>query len=187
MHTHDALLTRRTVQRYTGEPVPDDVIDRAIAAAHMAPCHKLTWPWRFTLLGPEATEATVQLAISMKAARRKTAVSLADVERGVRAKLGSAGRLIAVSQVLDDDAFRREEDYAAVACAIQNLSLSLHADGFGSKWSTGGFTRHPDTYERLGIDPEQERIVGIVLVGVPVAAPTAPPRPELPHVVRRVD
>lgn len=185
MQTHEALTTRRTIQRYTGEPVPADVLERALAAAHQAPCHKLTWPWRFTILGPEAFAATVDLAVEMKAAKKKT-VPRQVVEQGVRARIGSAGVLIAVSQVLDADPFRRQEDYAAVACAVQNLSLSLHADGYGSKWSTGGFTVHPDTYARLGIDPEVEAIVGVVLVGRPAMVPPAPPRPGLETVVRRV-
>jgi hypothetical protein len=29
------------------------------------------------------------------------------------------------------------EDYAAVCCAVHNMTLSLHAHGVGSKWSTG--------------------------------------------------
>jgi len=185
MQTHEALLTRRTVQRFTGEPVPDDVLQRALAAAHQAPCHKLTWPWRFTLIGADTHEWMVQLASQLKAAKKKQCTP-AEVQAGVRAKLGSAGQLVAVSQVLADDAFRREEDYAAVACAVQNLCVSLHADGYGSKWSTGGFTSHPSTYERLGIDAEAERIVGVVLVGRPKALPPTPPRPDVATLVRRV-
>jgi len=186
MDAHEALRARRTVPKYTGAPVPDAVIERALEAANMAPCHKLTWPWRFTVLGSEAHEALVELAIRLKAAS-KVDCTPDQVSAGVRAKLGSAGRLVAVSQVLDSDPFRREEDYAATAAAIQNLCLSLTADGWGSKWSTGGYTRHPDAYARLGIDPDVERIVGVVLVGEPIAEPRTPPRRPLEAVVRYVD
>lgn len=184
MDLHTALRTRRTVQRYTDSPVPDAVLLRALEAAHHAPCHKLTWPWRFALVGPEGREALVQLAIRLKAEAKQC-----DPERmegPVRSKLGSAPQLVLVSQVLDPDPFRREEDYAATCCAVQNLMLSLHADGFGSKWSTGGFTRAPETYALLGVAPEDERLVGCVLVGKAVQAPNVPPRNPLAEVVRRI-
>lgn len=29
------------------------------------------------------------------------------------------------------------EDYAACCCAVQNLCLSLHSQGLGTKWTTG--------------------------------------------------
>jgi len=185
MDLHQAVLTRRTIQRYDGTPVARDALDRALEAAHHAPCHKLTWPWRFTVLGPEGRRFLVDLAVRLNQAKKKDRPP-EQVEATVRGRLGSAGTLVVVSQVLAADAFRREEDYAATACAIQNLCLSLHADGYGTKWSTGGFTRHPDTYERLGIDADRERIVGVVLAGTPCAEVKTPPRPELQQVVRRL-
>ena len=182
MDLHHALATRRTIQRYDGQPVPDEVLDKAFAAAHLAPCHKLTWPWRFTVLGPEGRTALLETAIRMNIAKKGGDPE--KVEARVRSRLGSAGALVLVTQVLDDDAHRREEDYAATACAIQNLMLSLHDQGYGSKWSTGGFTRHPEAYAHLQLDPELERIVGVVLAGRPACEVNAPPRPEVGLVVR---
>nr|MBX2797003.1 hypothetical protein [Myxococcales bacterium] len=57
-------------------------------------------------------------------------------------------------------------------------SLSLHADGFHSKWSTGKVTTHPRTYEILRIDATQERIVGFVWIGHAAVVPDAAPRPD---------
>ncbi len=181
MELHDAVHGRRTVQRYTGEPVPDEVLDKALAAAHMAPCHKLTWPWRFILLGPEGKEQLVQTAIHRKAAQKGCEPE--QMAGPVRTKLGSAGTLMLVSQVLDPEPHRREED---TACAIQNLMLSLHAQGYGSKWSTGGFVTDPSTYAMVGIDQVSERLVGCILMGRAAAKPVVPPRPDVADLVRRV-
>ena len=38
MDLHDAIATRRTIQRYTGTPVPKEALQRAFEAAHWAPC-----------------------------------------------------------------------------------------------------------------------------------------------------
>ncbi len=81
---------------------------------------------------------------------------------------------------------RAAEDYAACACAVQNLMLSVHADGYGAKWGTGGVTTDLETYRIVGIDPDVERVLGFLWVGVPEVVPRGPNRPELSAVVRRV-
>ena len=184
MNTHDALRTRRTAHLWTDVPVPEDVIQRGLEAAHMAPCHRLTWPWRFTVPGPEARETLFTLGVQLKAARRNVPADDAFREKFI-AKLRNPA-LIVVSQVRVDDPMRFEEDYAACACAIQNLCLSAHADGFHSKWSTGGLTRHEATYATLCIDPKLERIIGFVWIGVPSKHPSPPNRPDMDSYIRHV-
>ncbi len=139
MDVHAALRTRRTIHAYVPGPVPDEVVHRALEAAHHAPCHKLTWPWRFTLVGLAVRQQLAEHAVEVKAAKKGT-LSPAQ-QAAIRAKALNPGVLIVVSQVRCDDPTRRREDYAACAAAIQNLQLSAHADGYGTKWSTGGTTR----------------------------------------------
>lgn len=167
MEARDAILTRKTVQKYSTEPIPEGCIERALECAVRAPNHKLTNPWRFTRIGPETREKIVALGIQLKAAkaaREGRELTEAYIEK-LREKLGNSPGLLVVSQVLDDDPFRRREDYASVACAIQNLCISLWSEGVGSKWATGGVTRHSETYEITDIDPDDEKIVGFVWIG----------------------
>ena len=175
MDVHDALHGRRTVQRFTADPLPDAVLTRALAAAQMAPCHKLTFPWRFVALGPAAREAAIRAAAASKAKGADPAV----FEPGVRAKLGPPHWLLAVVQRLDADLGRREEDYAASCCAVHNLMLSAHADGAGSKWSTGALLRSPELLAAIGVDAAAERVIALVSIGVPEKLPAAPPRPPV--------
>jgi nitroreductase len=181
MHVHEALLTRRTIHRYASEPVPEAVIQRALLAAHHAPCHKLTWPWRFTLVGPTARAALAEIAVALK--ERSGPLPPAQRE-SVRDKILTPPVLIVASQVVDDDPMRAREDYAAVACALQNLQLSAHADGYGAKWSTGAVTTDEATHEVLGITAP-ERIVGFVWLGRAAQIPEIR-RPPLHELVRRV-
>ena len=44
------MLTRRTVRHYSPEPVPDDLIDDAIAVAGSAPSGANLQPWRFVVV-----------------------------------------------------------------------------------------------------------------------------------------
>ncbi|MGM0555430.1 MAG: nitroreductase family protein [Myxococcota bacterium] len=188
MDVREAILTRKTVQKYSEESIPEGCIDRALECAIRAPNHKLTNPWRFSRVGPQTREQIVALGIELKAqkaARRGRELTESYVDE-LRAKLGNSPGLLIVSQVLADDAFRRKEDYASVACAIQNISLSLWSEGVGSKWATGGVTRHPETYAIAGIDPDEEEIVGFVWIGHPSQGPTETPREPAEDVTREL-
>jgi nitroreductase len=92
-------------------------------------------------------------------------------------------QLMVVSQVRSDDQVRAREDYAAVACAIQNFTLALCARGVGSKWSTGRMTQHDLAYEVAQVDAEVEEIVGFLWYGFAARTPQVR-RPDLSLVYR---
>lgn len=185
MDARDAILQRRTVHRYTTDPIPDGAVERALECAIAAPNHKLTYPWRFTRVGADGRQQIEDLYVDLK---RSDSDGLSDDdERKYRRKVGDPPELVVPSQVLADDEFRRREDYAAVATAIQNLMVSLRSEGIFSKWTTGSVTRHPETYEILEIDPDDEEIVGFVWIGYPREDRTdveSPARPALDQFVR---
>ena len=68
------------------------------------------------------------------------------------------------------------EDYAAVCCAIQNMTLSMHTAGVSAKWSTGGVTRKEPFRQLVGAAPD-EMVVGVLMCGYrrPSAPPLRPP------------
>ena len=184
MDVHRALRERRTVHAYTRDPVPEAVIERALEAAIHAPNHKLTMPWRFLRVGRETRAALAELAVRLSIAKKGAMTP--EIEHKVRSKILDPHELIVVSVVRSDDPQTAREDLAASACAVQNLCLSLWADGVGSKWSTGTPSRADEGYALLGIDREREDIVGFVWVGVPLRVPQTPPRPPLSDFVRRL-
>jgi len=178
-HMLDLIKRRRTIHRYLDRPVPQEAVWAALEAAHHAPNHLRTWPWRFYVVGPE-TKATLD-GPALK--QKEVNGPLADAELEQLREKRLNPRLIVASQVRRDDPERAKEDYAAVSCAIQNLCLTLAAHGVGSKWSTGSLTRAPQLYELLDIDPRAEEVVGFVWYGYAAHAP-AVERPELDMVVR---
>lgn len=182
MDAHVALLGRRTVPSFTDEPVPDEVLDRALLAAHHAPNHRLTWPWRFLVLGPTARARLAEIAVRLKGAQAPLDPAAADA---IRRGFTTPGALVAVARRLHPDPAVAREDLQAVACAIQNLQLALFADGWGTKWGTGAVVFRPETAEALGVDPAVEVLEALVYVGRPRTVP-AVARPPLADVVRRL-
>ncbi len=160
----DVIFSRRTVHNYKPGAVDDAVLQAALEAAHMAPCHKLTWPWRFSVAGEKTRARIVELGLALKAKGEPVTDAL---RAKIQSKIGNPGALLIVRQVRCDDALRAKEDYAAIACALQNVMLTVSAAGYGSKWSTGSLSRHPDVLQLANIDPQREEVVGFLWIGVP--------------------
>tara|TARA_Y100001968_G_C19309542_1_gene693414 strand:- start:594 stop:1142 length:549 start_codon:yes stop_codon:yes gene_type:complete len=181
MEIQHLFRSRRTIHRFNRDIVALDIIERAIDAANQAPCHKLTFPWRFTEIGTQKREELAKQAIILK--YKDTFTDKKDKEE-VRSKIMDPSHLIVVSQIFTDNQIQKKEDYAACACAIQNLSLSLAADGVGSKWSTGKIISHINTYKIIEIDPMHEEIIGFIWIGYG-EIPSQVKRPSLTSVFRK--
>jgi len=50
MDTLDAIHTRRSIRKYRDEPVPDELVERILAAAMMAPSARNGQPWQFVVI-----------------------------------------------------------------------------------------------------------------------------------------
>lgn len=168
----EVLTGRRTINSFDQTPVPEEILVAAVNAARWAPNHKLTEPWRFHLLGTETAKSLVEL--NARIIEEKKGPKSGDEKRR---KWSEVPGWLVVTCVRSDDTFREEEDYAACCCAIQNLTLSLWANGVGAKWSTGEVTRHADFFELLKIDPAEQRVVGLISFGYPRAVPIQSRKP----------
>jgi iodotyrosine deiodinase len=59
---HERILTRRTVRHYSDEPVPDTLIDQAIATANSAPSGANLQPWTFVVVRDAGIKRRIRAA-----------------------------------------------------------------------------------------------------------------------------
>jgi nitroreductase len=175
MNLQELIADRRTIHDYRTDPLPTGALERALTAALSAPNHRMTEPWRFVQVGPQTRAVLAGIAAEIKGAKAKAPLDAAAVEK-IRAKILEPAELLVVCQVKNDDPATAREDYAAVACAIENAMLAFWAEGIGSKWSTGGVTTDPRSYVALGIDPGREEVVAFVWAGYALRADAVKPR-----------
>ena len=162
MDTKKAIFTRRTIHLFDKKKVSETIIENAIEAANQAPCHKLTFPWRFYSVGLQKRIKILELALDIKFKNK----NIDDKSKNLLSKKYlDPSHLLLASQALNDDELIKKEDYAACSCAIQNLSLSLTSSGVFTKWSTGAITRNPEIYNIAEIDSKKEEIIGFIWIG----------------------
>ncbi|KAG7337473.1 nitroreductase [Nitzschia inconspicua] len=175
------LLTRRTINNFE-ETLPKDweeTLQQAIHVATYAPNHKRTEPWRFHLLGPESIQKVCKLNAKLVSAKKGPQAG----EKKLKRWMAIPGWLVVTCRkddssndshsMLDPMSIARE-DYAACCCAIQNFCLSLHANGMGTKWTTGPVNFDPGFSDAVGFSSTEEYVVGTIWFGIPASQPSAP-------------
>lgn len=159
MDLERAIRDRRTTKNFTGEVVDSAIVRELVDMAQWAPNHNLTSPWRFRLLGPEATKALVDIAPADK-----------------KSKMTLAPTRVLVSCKIVGDLVRREEDLLATAAAVQNLLLAATARGLDSFWQSPTVAGLAPARFKLGV-PEDEELVAVVHLGYAAGERPAPARP----------
>jgi nitroreductase len=164
----EVLQGRRSINLFLQTPVPAELVKEAIEAATWAPNHHVTEPWHFYLLGEDAVDACLGLVKEIVMAKK------GDPKAGEhKAKSWSEkpGWLLITCRKSDDELLQRE-DYAACCAATQNLMLYLWKAAVGTKWTTGDITQDPRFFDIVGVNPDEEFVVGLVWYGYPKLTPT---------------
>ncbi len=161
---------------YKPEKVDDQVVKDALGASLWAPNHRMTYPWRYIDVRGGAREQLADLSVELKRAVEE----ISDVKaKALRNNVLQPSHWIALALRRNANPAIEHEDYATLACSVQIASMYLWERGLGSKWSTGAASMHPRAYEILDLSPEEFKLEGALMIGVPMVMPKAPARPEL--------
>tara|TARA_Y100001968_G_C19386994_1_gene733386 strand:+ start:133 stop:681 length:549 start_codon:yes stop_codon:yes gene_type:complete len=179
MELMEAINRRRTIHSFKPIKVSDEKIIKAINAANNAPCHRLSFPWRFNIVSDSLRNIWIQEISNIDLGNN----GMSSGEDPYN-KFKNPSHLIIVTQNLNKDPIIYKEDYAACSCAIQNLMLSLTEDGLGTKWSTGKKTRSEITYKLTGLNKEKEEIIGFIWIGIPSKINDSIKRPAINTIIR---
>ena len=161
MSIFEAIQARRSIKQFTDRTISREEIERLLDAAVQAPNHRMTEPWRFYVLGPEARREYGAALGARKAKKVEDAEAAEAVVQKAGDTHAALPAMLAVSVTLDDNPEIREEDYAAAFMGIQNLCLAAFAMGLGAHIKTGAVMDDPRARAAVRV-PDEERIIATI-------------------------
>jgi nitroreductase len=167
---YHAIYRRRMAWRFKEDAVRKSAVEQMLDAAVWAPNHRLTEPWRFFVLekGGDIRRKVAELAYEFSIQRNN------DPTRAEKARQSvlEPPIVIYVYCLPGPTEEVTQENYAAVCCAAQNISLAGVAEGLAVTWETGGPTRHPKLKKTLGAEDDWT-MVTMLSIGVPAESPSS--------------
>ena len=152
-----------------GEKVPDEVVKQALENARWAPNHGQTEPWHFVVFTGEALKKLAAFQSELyKAAAADDYKE--DKYKKLREQPLLASHIISIGMKRSGGKIPEIEEIEAVACAVQNIYLTINAYGYGGYWTTGGITYLPQAKHFFRLGPN-DKLLGFFYVGV-VAVPS---------------
>lgn len=160
------IKERRSVRRYRGDPIPEDVLLRVLEAARYSPSGKNLQPWKFIL-------------VSDKAKKRKLA------NASVGQSFIAQAPIVVVACGFPDHCYSRMGNYMKswpvdVAIAMEHLILQAQEEGLGTCW-IGAFEER-EVKSILNVPPSV-KVLALTPLGYPDEVPVSRGRKSLNQII----
>lgn len=163
------IRDRRSIypEQFSKRKIHREQIELLLNNAIWAPSHGLTQPWRFVVL---QDNALIQLSeVLGNAYLSETPKELQNDKKLIklinRPKLATAVIALIVDREKDTK-ISEADDFAAVACAVQNMHLTATAQGIGGFWSSTNMVKTQQFREFISLT-EQQVCIGLFYLGYP--------------------
>jgi len=198
MDVFEAIEARRSVRKYRDKPVSDDVVEKLLESARIAPSSSNTQSWKFKVVTDLETRRKLkELAYGQKFVEQAPVVIAccldfeAFAERGKRSlELVRSGVRPSLEMILRSVRGKKDKEYELervvingainVSIAAEHIVLAAQALGLGTCWVRA--FNAPAVEQLLGI-PEGLSALVLLTVGYPVEAPAPRPRKPLSEIL----
>jgi 5,6-dimethylbenzimidazole synthase len=141
---YKAIFSRRDVRRFLSSPIPAEVIERILLAAHHAPSVGFMQPWNFIVIRDSGTKKSIKQAFLSARAQEAKQFTNARKELYLSLKLeGIEEAPLNICVTCDPTrhgpavlgrSSNPKTDVYSTCCAIQNLWLAARTEGVGVGW-----------------------------------------------------
>jgi len=164
---NELIRQRRSVfpKQYDPAVVIDEkIIRQVLENATWAPSHGNLQPWKFVVFAGAGREKLAQFQAETYKAGAGDNFKQATYENLLANPL-KASHVIALCMKRDpNQKFPEIEEISAVACAVQNMALTVAAYGLGGYWTTGGVTYKESAKEFFGLGTS-DKLMGFFYIG----------------------
>jgi len=167
MDIFEVFKDRRSIRRYTDQPVSGETVLQVLEAARLAPSWKNMQCWRFLVLREESD-------------RSKLTDAVPDGNPGKKAILSAPVVIIVSANPQESDVENGIPYFVAdSAIAFEHMCLAAHALGLGTCWM-GWYDE--EKLKQLFDIPDEFRVIGFTPLGYPNQQPKPRPRKELSEI-----
>jgi nitroreductase len=194
------IKARRSVRKYTDEPVPEAHIEKMIEAALWAPSGSNSQNWQFIAVRSHVVKDKMLAVIKTKVDGFATGIGSARAHKEFLAYgnfytfFAGAPVVIAVIKkpyislnlrIMEryniQSGAQPYSDVQGPAAAIENLLLMAQSMGYGTCWMTGPLIAQKELEELLSIEAP-DRLMALIPVGRPAQTPEPTPRKNIREV-----
>jgi nitroreductase len=163
-----------------GKKIDDEIINEIMINAAWAPNHGQAEPWQFTVFTGDGLKKLA--AFQSELYKQDSGELFKEITYNkLQNQPLKASHIIAIGMKRTTTKNIPEiEDIEAVACAVQNIYLSVTAYGLGGYWTTGGITYFEKAKSFFGLG-EKDKLLGFFYIGhiaIPSAGATRLPMEE---------
>jgi len=197
---HQFLRSRRSIRRFSGQPVEPHLLNRILETSTYAPSAHNSQPWRYAVIATPRTKKELAdgMAVEFERDLSRDGLPGDEIQRRLersRNRIEQAPVVIIVcldESNLDqyDDARRQE---AETVMGIQSISMAGHqlllaatAEGLGGVWTCGPLFAQDSVRSVLHL-PKTWKPQGMILLGYPSETPKGKEIKSLEEVVRFID
>ena len=189
METLEAIATRRSNRRFKADPIPQDVLEKILNAAIMAPSGKNRQPWRFVVVREDKRGEMIRLMRQRLEKMKARGENVGSAE-GTATVMEQAPVTVFIFNTEGmhpwltrsiEQMFQDVVNTQSIGAAIQNMLLAAQDMGLGSLWICDVFAAYEELGNWLG---EKSQMIAAVSFGYADEAPQARPRKPIGEVTR---
>ena len=186
MNTLENILTRRSIRKYTDQPISREDLVEILEAGTWAPSAVNLQPWYFVAI--HSKEELAKMADVMQRVadgilpnlqkRFAAAPAVVDETYEFVRGLGNAPVYILAFQLKPDYKVEADAVNLSIGAAIENILLAAHEKGIGSCWLTAPIEGGAGKELKEMFAPDQGEMVALITLGYPAKESKAPKRKD---------
>lgn len=176
MDFHELIRTRRSMRKYTDDPVPNEKLEKVLEAIQWAPSWVNFQPWEVVVVDDGGVKAELQACVDQTNPGRKS-ITQAPLILAVCGRTGISGFYAGKASTIHGDWVMFD-----VGIACQNACLAAWAEGLGTLHL--GMFDHAKAGKILKL-PDDVKVFELIPLGVPAKEGRPPPRKEIKDFTHR--
>ena len=209
MELQKAIENRRSIRKFTEEPIPVEDLKKLVKNATLAPNIANAEPWRFIaitnkeLIGKMKDKVQKKYDALLSTASDEVVGKLKERIKHFSSLFNDAPAVVAVisqpyqavvDEVLKETNFGHDEmnelrnfpNVQTIGAAVQNILLSAVDMGYGACWLTGPMVAKPELEQLLEVK-HPETLFAFVALGKPAMNPKAKEKKPFDEVFRLIN